>query len=96
VHTRGEPLRPVARISTNRQRLILFGQARQPLAEVASDDVSAQALGDTTTVSRWHELEVELTGGDQDCSRPPMTCCAATACAGPEDRPSWNGPWAAS
>jgi hypothetical protein len=66
VHTRGEPLRPVARISSKRQRLILFGQARQPFAEVASDDVSAQTLGDTMTVSRWHELEVELTGGDRE------------------------------
>src|SRR5215470_10314121 len=63
VHTRGEPLRPVARVSTKRQRLTLFGPAGQPLAELAADDVSAQTLGDTTTVSRWHELEVELTGG---------------------------------
>jgi CHAD domain-containing protein len=62
-YTRGEPLRPVARIATSRQRLILLGPAGESLAEVAVDDVSAQTLGDTTTLSSWHEVEVELTGG---------------------------------
>jgi CHAD domain-containing protein len=66
VHTRGEPLRPVAQVTTNRQRLVLLGQAGEPLAEVAEDDVSAQALGDSTTVSHWHEVEVELTGGSRE------------------------------
>src|SRR6266516_3819885 len=66
VHTRGEPLRPVARMTTNRQRLILLGQAGESLAEVAEDDVSAQTLGVTTTVSSWQEVEVELTGGDRE------------------------------
>ncbi len=63
VHTRGEPLRPVARLTTRRQRMILLDEAGESLAEVAADDVSAQTLGDTTTLSRWHEVEVELTGG---------------------------------
>jgi len=66
VHTRGEPLRPVARMTTNRQRLMLLGRAGESLAEVAADDVSAQTLGDTSSVSRWHEVEVELTGGDRE------------------------------
>jgi CHAD domain-containing protein len=65
VHTRGGPLRPVARLTTRRQRLILLDEAGESLAEVAADDVSAQTLGDATTVSRWHEVEVELTGGDR-------------------------------
>ena len=65
VHTRGEPLRPVARITTKRQRLTLLDQAGESLAEVMADDVSAQTLGDTTTVSGWHEVEVELTGGSR-------------------------------
>jgi CHAD domain-containing protein len=65
VHTRGEPLVPVARITTKRQLLILLDQAGESLAEIAADDVSAQTMGDTTTVSRWHEVEVELTGGDR-------------------------------
>ncbi|HEY2576345.1 MAG TPA: CYTH and CHAD domain-containing protein, partial [Streptosporangiaceae bacterium] len=63
-YTRGEPLRPVARIATRRQRLILLGRAGESLAEVAADDVSAQTMGESTTVSQWHEVEVELTGGD--------------------------------
>jgi len=65
VRTRGEPLRPVARMTTKRQRLILLGQAGESLAEVAADDVSAQTLGDATTISSWLEVEVELTGGDR-------------------------------
>ena len=65
VHTRGEPLRPVARITTRRQRLTLLGRDGESLAEVADDEVSAQTLGGTTTLSRWHEVEVELTGGDR-------------------------------
>ena len=62
-YTRGEPLRPVARLATSRQRLILLGQAGESLAEVAADDVSAQAMGDSAAASSWHEVEVELTGG---------------------------------
>ena len=65
-HTRSELLRPVVRMTTDRQRLILLGQAGESLAEVAADDVSAQTLGATTTLSRWREVEVELTGGGRD------------------------------
>jgi CHAD domain-containing protein len=69
VHTRGEPLRPLARMRTSRRRLTLLGQAGESLAEVAADHISAQTLGQTTTVSRWHEVEVELTGGDRKLLR---------------------------
>jgi CHAD domain-containing protein len=65
VHARGAPLRPVARLTTKRRRLILLDEAGESLAEVAADDVSAETLGDTAAVSRWHEVEVELTGGDR-------------------------------
>lgn len=65
VHTRGEALRPVVRMTTTRQRLTLLDQAGESLAEVAADDVSAQTLGDITSLSSWHEVEVGLTGGDQ-------------------------------
>jgi CHAD domain-containing protein len=65
VYTRGAPLRPVARLATRRQTLVLLGEGGESLAEVASDDVSAQTMGDSTTVSQWRELEVELTGGDR-------------------------------
>jgi CHAD domain-containing protein len=69
VHTRGEPLRPVARLTTHRRRLTLLGQAGESLAEVAADDVAAQTLGATTAVSGWHEVEVELTGGGRKLLR---------------------------
>jgi CHAD domain-containing protein len=65
VHTRGAPLRPVARMTTIRRRHILLDQAGESLAEVASDDVLAKTLGRTVTRSRWQEVEVELTGGDR-------------------------------
>lgn len=64
-HTRDAPLRPVARMTTTRRRLILLDKTGESLAEVAADDVSAQTLGSTTALSRWQEVEVELTGGDR-------------------------------
>jgi CHAD domain-containing protein len=63
--TRGQLLVPVARIATRRRLTILLDRAGESLAEVASDDVSAQTMGASTTVSRWREVEVELTGGDR-------------------------------
>ena len=63
VHTRGEPLRPVALITTRRQLRVLLDDTGSPLAEVAADEVSAQGMGEEATLSRWHEVEVELTGG---------------------------------
>ena len=62
-YTRGEALRPVARISTRRQVLTLIDNAGTSLAEIAADDVSAQTLGEETVISQWAEVEVELTGG---------------------------------
>ena len=62
-YTRGEALRPVARISTRRQVLTLVDSAGASLAEIAADDVSAQTLGAETVISQWGEVEVELTGG---------------------------------
>src|SRR5258705_13684360 len=63
VHARGQELTPVARISTARRRQLLVDSAGASLAEVASDDVTSQAMRWTAEVSRWHEVEVELTGG---------------------------------
>ena len=62
-YTRGEALRPVARISTRRQVLTLLDGGGASLAEIAADDVSAQTLGEETVISQWAEVEVELTGG---------------------------------
>ncbi len=61
--TRGEALRPVAEINTVRQRRMLLDETGDSLAEVVADDVSASTMGDETQLSRWQEVEVELTGG---------------------------------
>jgi CHAD domain-containing protein len=66
VHTRGRELKPVARISTSRTRQLLFDSEGTSLAEVASDDVTAKAMGDAPKTTRWHEVELELTGGGRD------------------------------
>ncbi len=69
VHTRGEALAPVARIATVRRTRTLIDEAGKSLAEVVADEVSAQTLGDSTTISNWREVEVELTGGDRQLLR---------------------------
>jgi CHAD domain-containing protein len=63
VHTRGEPLLPVAIIRTKRRRRLLLDRAGASLAELVADEVSAETLGESTTISSWDEVEVELTGG---------------------------------
>lgn len=63
VHARGASLRPVARIETRRRTTTLRDAAGTSLAEIAADEVAAQSLGASTTLSRWNEIEVELTGG---------------------------------
>jgi CHAD domain-containing protein len=62
-HARDASLRPVARIETRRRRTTLRDAAGTSLAEIALDEVAAQSLGGSTTLSRWNELEIELTGG---------------------------------
>ncbi len=63
VHTRGQSLRPVAIIRTTRRRQLLLDGAGTSLAELVADEVRAETLGESTTISQWHEVEVELTGG---------------------------------
>jgi CHAD domain-containing protein len=60
---RGAALHPVAEISTVRQRLVLLGEGGSSLAEVVADDVSASTMGAAAALSRWQEVELELTGG---------------------------------
>jgi CHAD domain-containing protein len=69
VHTRNASLQPIARIETRRRRTTLHDTAGASLAEVVADEVAAQSLGTSTTVSRWDEIEVELTGGNRKLLR---------------------------
>ncbi|HEY2521315.1 MAG TPA: CYTH and CHAD domain-containing protein [Streptosporangiaceae bacterium] len=69
VYSRGQALAPVARIATVRHVRTLVDEAGASLAEVVADEVSAQTLGESTTISTWREVEVELTGGDRQLLR---------------------------
>jgi CHAD domain-containing protein len=69
VYSRGHALAPVARIATVRLVRTLVDEAGTSLAEVVADEVSAQTLGESTTLSTWREVEVELTGGDRQLLR---------------------------
>jgi CHAD domain-containing protein len=69
VYSRGEALGPVARIATVRHVRTLVDESGASLAEVVADEVSAQTLGESTTISTWREVEVELTGGDRQLLR---------------------------
>ena len=69
VYSRGQALVPVARIATVRHVRTLVDATGTSLAEVVADEVSAQTLGESTTLSSWREVEVELTGGDRQLLR---------------------------
>jgi CHAD domain-containing protein len=62
---RGQPLRPVAVIETERTASRLLDPDGRELAEVADDLVHASAAGEAATASSWRELEVELGTGDE-------------------------------
>lgn len=62
--TRGHALKPVARITTTRLRQLLSDESGITLAEIVVDDVTSESLGETTTLRRWDEVEVELVEGD--------------------------------
>jgi CHAD domain-containing protein len=63
--SRGAKLQPVATLTTTRLATTLLGRAGESLAEVAVDQVTATRQGEPATATRWQELEVELTGGDE-------------------------------
>jgi len=66
---RGEQLRPVVRMTTVRQPVILLDERNASLAEVAIDAVSAQTLGEEMVARSWREVEIELTGGNEELLR---------------------------
>ncbi|WP_067903941.1 CYTH and CHAD domain-containing protein [Nocardia vaccinii] len=62
---KGEPLTPVAHIRTERRQWRLLDAQGDVTAELVADEVSAQTLGESSTVESWQEAEVELAGGDR-------------------------------
>lgn len=65
--TRGQPLGPVAELTTRRQTVRLLGTDGVLLAEVADDRVSSTTLGEEVRLDHWREIEVELgAAGDEE------------------------------
>ena len=65
--TRGQPLAPVAELSTARSVTRLLDAAGGLLAEVADDRVSSTTMGDEARLDHWREVEVELgEAGDEE------------------------------
>jgi hypothetical protein len=68
--TGGEPLRPIARLVTERTVRHLVDATGQVLAEVADDQVTGSLPGPEEgtwrVASAWREVEVELWGGTRD------------------------------
>jgi CHAD domain-containing protein len=61
----GEPLTPVAHIRTKRRQWRLLDVKGEVMAKFVGDEVSAQTLGESSTVKSWREAEVELVTGDR-------------------------------
>ncbi|MET7418548.1 CYTH and CHAD domain-containing protein [Dactylosporangium sp. NPDC005555] len=64
--TRGEPLRPIARIRTHRIEQGLRTADGTVVALVADDTVDTESLIGQGVARRWRELEVELVDGTPD------------------------------
>lgn len=62
---RGAPLRPVAIVRTRRDVRLITAADGTSLAEVVVDDVTAEALGESATITTWREVEAELKDGDE-------------------------------
>jgi CHAD domain-containing protein len=62
---RGQLVRPVAVLRTERTVTRLLADDGRQLAEVADDSVRAAAAGPSATASSWREVEVELGAGDE-------------------------------
>jgi len=64
--TRGRVLGPVVRMHTVRHRRRLLDARRRTLAELATDQVTAQTLDRAADDASWREIEVELVTGGRD------------------------------
>lgn len=65
VFTRGQELRPVARIHTRRTLHRLHGSGQVTLAEFVDDYVTAETLHPAQVGRQWREWEIELVHGDE-------------------------------
>lgn len=65
VFTRGDELRPVARIHTRRTLHRLHGSEDVALADFVDDHVTAETLHPTQVERQWREWEIELVHGDE-------------------------------
>ncbi|TGD90802.1 CYTH and CHAD domain-containing protein [Mycolicibacterium sp. CH28] len=67
---RDRPVAPVARITTTRGVVMLYGADDAALAEFCDDEVSAWAIdpvdGSDGEAQHWHEWELELSDGEVD------------------------------
>jgi CHAD domain-containing protein len=91
--TRGLPLSPVARLSTNRTTYVLRDAEGNALAELADDRVHGEvfaAAGTAVELSAWREVEVELVGGGRKVLRHAGRSLV-DAGAAPSTRPSKLG-----
>jgi len=61
--SRGDALRPVARVRTRRVEHPLRGRDGRIVALIAEDEMISEAVGDKAILQRWRELEVELVDG---------------------------------
>ena len=73
VHTRGEVLKPVAKLVTQRRRWTLTDGGAD-VAELAEDRVRGVALNPVSNEVEWRELEIELVG---DGSPQLLEACEA-------------------
>lgn len=76
VHTRDRALVPVARLSTRRTVLSLYGSANTVLAEFCDDRVDAHNLLGSHESSSWREWEIELVHGRRDLLKAADTLLA--------------------
>ena len=74
---RDRPLVPVARISTTRNVVLVYGTHGAALAEFCDDQVSAWAIdpadGANGEEQHWHEWELELVDGEADGGKEVLT-----------------------
>ncbi|HLY33452.1 MAG TPA: CYTH and CHAD domain-containing protein [Jatrophihabitantaceae bacterium] len=65
----GATVRPIATLATQRNVHKLVGSEGNDLAEIADDEVTATVGGSALVITKWHEVEVELAGGDEKLLR---------------------------